>query len=174
MSEQEKEMLESESEAADVEIVEEEEAAEEVNPLPEKLDECNNRLQRLYADFDNYKKRTAKERSELIKNANESLITSLLPLVDNLERACAAAEGESEGLLSGVKMVLKQMQETLTKEGVAVIDETGILFDPHCHQVLMQEPAEEGVESNTVIEILQKGYKLNNKLLRPALVKIAQ
>lgn len=172
MSEQEKEMLESE--AADTEIVEEEQVPEEENPLQEKLDECSNRLQRLYADFDNYKKRTAKERSELIKNANESLINSLLPLVDNLERACAAAEGESEGLLSGVKMVLKQMQEILAKEGVTVIAETGILFDPHCHQVLMQEPAEEGVEINTVIDILQKGYKLNNKLLRPALVKIAQ
>jgi len=158
-----------------------EETVEETSSVEEngdkvELENCKQQLQRLYADFDNYKKRTAREKSELIKNANEDLILDILPVLDNLERAYASAEKSQqiESVLTGMKMILNQMQGVLSKAGVNPVEETGVAFDPHCHQVLMQVECDGLVEENTVVEVLQKGYYLNNKMIRPAMVKVAK
>lgn len=168
-------MTEEKIESQEVEVVEDSlEETEEA--IKEELEQQKQLLQRLYADFDNYKKRTVKEKSELIKNANEELLLQILPVVDNLERAYDSAQKSQqiETILTGMKMILGQMQDVLNKSGLSAIDQIGITFDPHCHQVLMQVECDDLVEENTVLEILQKGYCLNNKIIRPAMVKIAK
>lgn len=169
----------SEEEKQETPEVVEETAEEAVETSPDnnqELEQCKQQLQRLYADFDNYKKRTTRERGELIKSANEDLILEILPVLDNLERAIASAEKSQQvdSILTGMKMISNQLHAVLTKAGVAPVEETGVAFDPHCHQVLMQVECDGVVEENTVVEILQKGYYLNQKMIRPAMVKVAK
>lgn len=167
------EIIETESTVVEETI---EEVNSELEEYKKEIEEQKQQIQRLYADFDNYKKRTSKEKNDLVKTANEELILEFLPVLDNLERAYASAEKSQqvESLLTGVKMILQQLQDVLNKVGVCPVEQTGIPFDPHCHQVLMQVECDGVVEENTVVEVLQKGYYLNNKMIRPAMVKIAQ
>jgi len=142
----------------------------------EEIAQCQQRLQRLYADFDNYKKRTVRERMELIKNANADLIKEILPVLDNLERAYCSAQNSQqvEALLTGVEMIIRQLREVLGKAGVEAVEATGVPFDPHCHEAIIQVSCDGLVEDNTIVEVLQKGYCLNNKTIRPAMVKVAK
>lgn len=177
MNEEKKETELEQEEPPEVTAEEENVQAEEIkDPRDQEIAEYQQRIQRLYADFDNYKKRTVKERTELIKSANEDLILQLLPVLDNLERACSSAQKaqQTEALLTGIEMVIRQMKEVLEKSGVEAVEETGIAFDPYCHQAIMQVDCDGVVEENTVVEILQKGYRLNNKTIRPAMVKVAK
>jgi len=133
------------------------------------------RFLRQVAELENFKKRTAREKEETIKYANENLIKDLLPILDNLERAVDYAKGGGDGrpLLDGIDMVLKSFIDVLNKYGVTQISAIGQTFDPKKHQAIAQVESEKE-EPNTVIEEHLKGYYLLDRLLRPSLVTVAK
>ena len=129
---------------------------------------------RARADLENFRKRAQREKEDLLKFSNETILRELLPVIDNLERALqhAAVDGE-KGLLQGVELTLGQFAKVLEKFNVVAIDAVGELFDPAQHEAMGQiESSEQPV--NTVVQLLQKGYLLNDRLLRPAMVLIAK
>jgi len=133
----------------------------------------DDRLLRLAADFDNYKKRAARERAEYVALANERLVKELLPILDDLERALDAADEHEEAKLEeGVRLVHRSLEQVLAREGVEVIDTSGA-FDPHVHEAMLAQPVE-GAESGTVVDVMQKGYKLGNRVVRAARVIVAE
>lgn len=139
----------------------------------ETLRETHERYVRIAADFDNYKKRAARERDETVKLGNERLLKELLPIVDNLERALQAGGADSQGILAGVRMVHKQFVDTLGKFGVKAFSAVGEPFDPTRHEALMQQETSE-VAPGTVVSEMVKGYLLHDKLVRPAAVVVAR
>jgi molecular chaperone GrpE len=133
----------------------------------------DDRLLRLAADFENYKKRAARERAEYVALANERLLTELLPVLDDLERALAAAEEHEEAQLEqGVRLVHRSLASLLERNGVIEIDVTA-KFDPHVHEALLSQPAEDR-EQGDVLDVVQKGYKLGDRVVRPARVIVAE
>jgi molecular chaperone GrpE len=135
--------------------------------------EADDRLLRLAADFENYKKRAAREREEYVRLANERLLKELLPVLDDLERALVAAEQHEEAQLEdGVRLVHKALQSLLERNGVSEIAADG-KFDPHVHEALLTQPAEDK-EQGDVVDVLQKGYKLGDRVVRPARVIVAE
>src|SRR5436309_8112347 len=139
--------------------------------LRAERDELFDRLQRLAAEFDNFRKRNARENAALTERANERLVKELIPILDDLGRALeAATEHEEAKLEEGVRLVQRAMSDLLTKEGLAEIETQG-KFDPHVHEALLSQPSDE--DEGTVIEVVQKGYKLGDKVLRPARVVVA-
>lgn len=139
-----------------------------------KAEDHYGQLQRLQADFDNYRKRTQKEKTELIKYASERLVGELLPVLDNFDRAVSAAKVNPDftSFSQGVEMILRQMQTALSKEGLKEMDAVGQPFDPNLHEAVLRVASEEHPE-NTVVEELQKGYYLKEKVLRPCMVKVS-
>ena len=136
-------------------------------------EELNNKYLRLYAEFDNYKKRVNKDKEELAKYGNESLIYELLPVIDSLELALKHASGESQaGIVTGVEMTLKELQRTLEKFGVAKIDAAGKKFDPSIHHAMTQIERDD-IEEKHVAEDLRTGYLYRDKVLRPSLVSVS-
>jgi molecular chaperone GrpE len=136
-------------------------------------DELNNKYLRLYAEFDNYKKRVNKDKEELVKYGNESLIYELLPIIDSLELALKHATGEPLiGIVRGVEMTLKELQRTLEKFGLIKIDATGKEFDPSIHHAMTQVERED-IEEKMVAEELRAGYLYRDKVLRPSLVAVS-
>jgi molecular chaperone GrpE len=128
-------------------------------------------LRRLAAEFDNYRKRVARDHERIVERAGERLVKELLPVLDDLERALEAAERHEEATLEdGVRLVHRQLAETLRKEGLEEIETEGP-FDPHVHEALLSQPSDE--EEGSVIEVLQKGYRLGDRVLRPARVVVA-
>ncbi len=135
--------------------------------------EVDDRLLRLAADFDNYKKRAARERQEYIAFANERLLKELLPILDDLERALDAAEQHEEGQLEdGVRLVYRSLASLLERQGVQQIPTDG-KFDPHVHEALLAQPSEDA-ETGAVIDVVQKGYKIGDRVVRPARVIVAE
>jgi molecular chaperone GrpE len=158
----------------EVENVETEEQPEvgELEALKRERDELVDTAQRVQAEFDNFRRRTARERTELFTLANERLVKELLPVLDDLTRALGAAEQHEEATLEeGVRLVHRQLAQILEKEGLAEIETEGV-FDPHVHEALLSQPCE--AESGSVIEVLQKGYRLGDRVLRPARVIVAE
>jgi molecular chaperone GrpE len=144
-----------------------EEVVEERQPAED------DRLLRLAADFENYKKRAAREREEYVALANERLLKELLPILDDLERALAAAEQHEEAQLEeGVRLVHRSLASLLARNGVTEIEAAG-KFDPHVHEALLQQPAEDK-ESGDVVDVIQKGYTLGGRVVRPARVIVAE
>ena len=142
--------------------------------LTAQLQEINDKYVRLYAEFENYKKRVNKDKEELIKYGNENLLYELLPVIDNLEMALKhASNNVSSGLVQGVEITLKELNKTLEKFGLIAIDADGKPFDPLIHHAMMQVERDD-VEENTVVEELRKGYMLKDKVLRPALVAVSK
>ncbi len=141
-----------------------------------KAQENWDRFLRLNADFDNFKKRTAKDRLEAIKFANEDLIERLLPVLDNFEAAITAGNnadaGSIESLVTGVKMILGQLKTVVTDAGLQEIDALGKPFDPVVHEALSEEPSDEVAEGH-VLRQMRKGYKLRDRLVRPASVVVS-
>ncbi len=139
-----------------------------------KAEEHYDHLQRLQAEFDNYRKRTLKEKTEIIKYASERLVGELLPVLDNFERAASAAQINPDftSFSQGVEMILRQLQTALSKEGLKAMDAVGQPFDPNLHDAVLRVDSEEHPE-NTVVEELQKGYFLKEKVLRPSMVKVS-
>ena len=135
--------------------------------------EADDRLLRLAADFENYKKRAARERAEYVALANERLIGELIPILDDLERALGAAEQHQEAQLDeGVRLVHRSLAGLLERHGLRPIETEG-RFDPHVHEALLSQPDDE-LESGTVLQVLQKGYRLGDKVIRPARVIVAE
>ncbi len=129
------------------------------------------RLQRLQADFDNYRKRVKSEKQEWTEQAVYDLMRELLAVVDNLDRACQAG-GSSETLLAGIELVYKQLLSVLEKQGLNAIEASGMEFNPNYHHAVIQVDSEE--PENTIVEELQKGYRLHERVLRPSMVKVAK
>jgi molecular chaperone GrpE len=156
-----------------------EEAVEEL-PFDEKgrltaeLQEINDKYLRLYAEFENYKKRVNKDKEELIRYGNESLLYELLPAIDNLEMALNhASNNVSEGLVQGVEITLKELQKTLEKFGLSVIEANGKPFNPLVHHAMTQVERDD-VDEKTVVEEFRKGYMFRDKVLRPSLVAVSK
>ena len=134
-------------------------------------DEYLNDLKRVAADFDNYRKRAARDQADLAARAHERLVKELLPVLDDLERALvAAAEHEEAKLEEGVRLVHRELVEALAREGLVEIETDGS-FDPHIHEALLSQPSE--AEEGAVLDVLQKGYRLGDRVLRPARVVVA-
>ncbi len=136
-----------------------------------KIRELTNSLQHLQAEFENYKKRVEKEKEGLINYASQNLIIKLLPIVDSFESAIKNHKDKNK-FLEGMKLVFSQFYLTLEKEGLKQINPLNEKFDPYKHEVMMHE--KNNKPDNTIIEVLQKGYILNNKVIRHAKVKIAK
>ncbi|OAT82302.1 nucleotide exchange factor GrpE [Desulfotomaculum copahuensis] len=131
------------------------------------------RLVRLQADFENYRKRTQREREEFFKFAGEQVVTALLPVLDNLERALAAKDQDPAGVVAGVEMIHRQLQDVLAKEGLSPLKAVGEQFDPALHEAVMQEESTTACD-NTVLEEFCRGYCFKDRLIRPAMVKVAR
>jgi molecular chaperone GrpE len=156
-----------------------EEAVEEL-PFDEKerltaeLQEINDKYLRLYAEFENYRKRVNKDKEELVRYGNESLLYELLPVIDNLEMALNhASNNVSEGLVQGVEITLKELQKTLEKFGLSVIEANGKPFNPLVHHAMTQVERDD-VEEKTVVEEFRKGYMFRDKVLRPSFVAVSK
>ena len=156
-----------------------EEAVEEANPLQEQLDAANAKTaeylalaQRVQADFENFRRRNESVRADSFAEGRRDVATVMLPVLDNLERAVEAAAGTSdEALKNGVELVLKQMNEAYKKLDVTEINRLGEKFDPNLENAILQGSEDEG-EPGTVCQVLQKGYRMGDKVLRHAMVKV--
>ncbi|MCX5751695.1 MAG: nucleotide exchange factor GrpE [Candidatus Saganbacteria bacterium] len=139
-----------------------------------QIDEDKQKLLRTLADLDNYKKRMAQEREEIVKLSNETLILAMLPVLDGMERAFKATKNnkENEEIIKGLALIKKQFEDALMKFGVQTVDATGKPYDPHFMEAIMQQESD-GPE-HIVLEETQKGYLLYNKLIRPAMVIVSK
>ena len=148
---------------------------QKIKELETKLEEAENRYLRLLADFENYRRRVNIEKQASEKYRAQSLISDLLPVLDNFERALqvTVSDEQAKSLLQGMKMVYNGVLEALKKEGLEEIEAAGKEFDPNIHQAVMVAN-DETVGPNIVVEELQKGYKLKDRVIRPAMVKVNQ
>ena len=153
------------------------EQLEELQARAAKADENWERLLRTTADFDNFKKRAARERQDAARYANESLVQKLIPILDNFEMALAAtqagAAANAQSLADGVAMILQQFKSTLAEAGVEEVEAAGKPFDPNLHEAVSQQESAE-VPEGQVLQQLRKGYRLRERLLRPATVIVAK
>jgi molecular chaperone GrpE len=149
-----------------------EEHVDEVEALQKERDELVDTLQRVQAEFENFRKRAARDQASLVARAHERLVKELLPVLDDLERAVEAAEAHEEAKLEeGVALVTRSFADVLRREGLVEVETDG-KFDPHVHEALLSQPSE--AEEGTVIEVIQKGYRLGDRVLRPARVVISR
>ena len=163
------------------EEVQEAVAGEEIDPsekikeLEQKLAEYENSYLRLRADFDNYRRREQKERESFKKYRAQDLISSLLPALDNFERAMQVEpeNEQSKTLIQGMDMIYRELIKALEAEGAVQIEAVGKEFDPHLHQAVMQVE-DASYDSNIVVEEFQKGYQLKDRVIRPSMVKVNQ
>jgi molecular chaperone GrpE len=136
-----------------------------------RADEHLDDLRRVAADFDNYRKRVVRDQERLVQHANERLVKELLPVLDDLQRALDAAEHHEEAKLEeGVKLVHRALADVLRKEGLEEIETDG-RFDPHVHEALLSQPSE--AEEGTVVQVLQRGWRIGDRVLRPARVVVS-
>jgi molecular chaperone GrpE len=148
------------------------ELQERLAAVEAERDEYLDDLKRLAAEFDNYRKRTARDQESLVARAHERLVKELLPVLDDLERALhAAAEHEEAKLEDGVRLVHRELRDALAKEGLEEISTDGG-FDPHVHEALLSQPSD--ADDGAIIEVVQKGYRLGDRVLRPARVVISE
>lgn len=174
---------------APVEAVEEVDAAQPEEPQPDQLAQRRvqinaliaekaslyDKLLRGQAEFENYRKRVERERSELYQRGRDDVLLQFLPVVDNFERALSSletSEGDEEALRHGVELIHKQFKDALSKFGLEAVEAVGQVFDPHVHEAVTTEATDKH-EENTVIEEFQRGYRIGDRLLRPAKVKVA-
>lgn len=146
---------------------------ERIAALEAERDEYLDLLQRKQAEFENFRKRAARDQERLVAHAHERLVRELLPVLDDLERALEAAERHEEAaLVDGVKLVERSLRAALEKEGLVEIETDGP-FDPHVHEAVLAQPREDA-ESGAVVDVLQRGYRLGDKVVRPARVIVAE
>jgi len=167
-----------ESEVAEKETIQEKQEADasqnnSENEVSKDDEELNVRYLRLAADFQNFKKRVEKEKGDIYAYANEKIVVELLDVIDNFERALEHSNDSSEGFAEGMNMIFKQFKGVLEKSGVEEMSAIGEPFDPNFHHAVMTENSAE-FESGEVTQVLQKGYLLNKKVIRPAMVKVAE
>ena len=148
------------------------ELEERIARLEAERDEYLADVKRVAADFDNYRKRAVRDQESLVARAHERLVKDLLPVLDDLERALEAAEQHEEAKLEdGVRLVHRELRGTLEKEGLVEIETDGE-FDPHVHEALLSQASEE--DDGAILQVIQKGYRLGDRVLRPARVVISQ
>jgi molecular chaperone GrpE len=158
-------------EVENTEQTEEQAEVIELEALRAENEELIDTLQRVKAEFDNYRKRAARDQESLVARAGERIVKELLPVLDDLERALEAVESHEEAKLEeGVKLVHRQLEQLLAREGLAPVATDG-KFDPNVHEALLTQPS--AAEEGSVIEVLQKGYRLGDRVLRPARVVVA-
>ncbi|ANU23530.1 nucleotide exchange factor GrpE [Planococcus donghaensis] len=172
-SEVQSETADTETPETDLPVEEEAEPVDEVEELRKQLEAEQNKYLRLLADYDNFKRRTQKDKEIANKFRSQSLLADLLPVLDNFERAMSATtkSEESASLLKGIEMVQKSLLEAVNREGLEEIKAVGEQFDPNFHQAVMQEK-DDSAEPGVVLQELQKGYILKDRVLRPAMVKV--
>ncbi len=146
----------------------------EAEHLKQQLEEDKNRLLRALADFDNYKKRSALEKEQFTRFANETLISELLPILDGFGRALDAAKkiNASEEMMKGLALIQKQLEDVLKKHGAQKVEALSKPYDPHFHEAIMQK--EDAGPEGIIIEEVQKGYTLHGKLIRPSMVIVSK
>jgi molecular chaperone GrpE len=149
--------------------------ASEMEELRAKIDAITDQMLRVAAEFENYKKRVRREQTELMKYAGENIIKDLIPILDNFERAINSAKSNSsfDSFYQGVDLIYKQMLDLLKQRGVSQIEAVGKNFDPNLHEAIVHVPSSEYPE-NTVIEEFQKGFMLNDRVVRPAIVSVSK
>ncbi|MCJ7841823.1 nucleotide exchange factor GrpE [Lederbergia sp. NSJ-179] len=174
-SEAETQQKETDVDEARSEEEKKDETTSKIEELQAKLEEAENRYLRLYADFENSRRRARQELEAREKYKSQELITELLPAIDNFERAMAIEpeNEQSKALLNGVEMVYRSIIEALKQAGAEQIEAVGKKFDPNYHQAVMQI-SDEQFESNTIVEEFQKGYILKDRVIRPSMVKVNQ
>ena len=143
-----------------------------VDALEAQLKEKNDRILRLQADFENFRRRTAKEKEELTAVITQNILGDLLPLLDNFERAMAVEQTDGEAFRKGMEMIFTQLKEVLDKNGLEHIEAEGQPFDPNVHQAVMRVENPD-VSDGTVTQVLQKGYRAKGRVIRPAMVQVA-
>ena len=169
----------SESDAAEADAAAEAEAPDEdaaalkaqVESLKAALEEKDNRVKRLQADFENFRRRTSKEREELANVVTQDLLKSMLPILDNFDRAMAAEQKDNESFQKGVEMIYTQLHETLKNAGLELINTAGQKFDPNFHQAVMRVENPD-LEDDTIAQELQKGYIVKGRVIRPSMVQV--
>ncbi|MFJ7971354.1 nucleotide exchange factor GrpE [Psychrobacillus sp. NPDC096389] len=174
VEELETEKLEEQTEATSEETIENKvEEIDEVTLLKQQLEEEQNKAIRLRADFENYKRRVQLDKEADYKYRAQSVLSDILPVLDNFERALAVetTSEEAASLAKGVEMVYRSLLDAVAKEGLEQIEAEGVPFDPNFHQAVMQEK-DDSKDSGIVLQELQKGYKLKDRILRPSMVKV--
>ena len=161
----------ADDDAATVSFSAEGQFAAEAQRLSAKLQETESSLKRLRADFENYRRRTAKEKEELSDFVAQGILKDLLPLLDNFERAMAAEQTDAMAFQKGIEMIFTQFAEILKKNGLTQIDTTNVQFDPNFHQAVMRVENPE-LEDGTIVAELQKGYMAKGRVIRPAMVQV--
>ena len=154
----------------DAQISLEDEKSKKIDELTKQAEQMKDLAQRTQAEFMNYKKRTAKEMQDITVFANEKIMSDLITVLDNFERAMSIEENNDDPLYKGVELIQKQLIDTLKKYGLQDIEAKDQPFDPNFHHAVMQEEAD---TPGMVLEVLQKGYKLKDKVLRAAMVKVS-
>jgi molecular chaperone GrpE len=154
------------------ELIEEvKEKNEKIEEMDAEIDDLLSRLQRLQADFVNYRKRSQREKAEMTDRGKVKLCSSLLPVIDNFERALKAEDGQDD-FYQGVEMIYNQLLKSFADQGIEEILAEGEEFNPEYHEAIMRVESEEYAEG-TVIEVVQKGFSLDDRVIRPAMVKVA-
>lgn len=143
-----------------------------VAELEAQIAEANDKYTRLFAEYDNYRKRSAKEREGIYTDAYVDAIGEILPILDNMERALQYKDNDSENIARGLEMIMKSFIDTLSKMGVSEIEALGATFDPNLHNAVMHVD-DEAYGENEIVEVFMKGYRKGDKVLRHSMVKVA-
>lgn len=147
---------------------------QELDQVKSELEEAKDKYLRLFAEFDNFKKRSIKERFDLMKTAAQETLTALLPILDDFDRAKKSSEEGSEIFSEGVKLVYSKLYSTLELKGLKAMDSNGLDFDPEYHEAITNIPAPSEEMKGKVIDTVEKGYTLNDKIIRYAKVVVAE
>ena len=165
-------VTDTEVESADVTVEDVPAEEDKMSELEAQLQEKNDRILRLQADFENFRRRTAKEKEELAAVITQNILGDLLPLLDNFERAMAVEQSDGEAFQKGVEMIFTQLREVLDKHGLQSIEAEGQTFDPNFHQAVMRVEDSDAPDG-TITQVLQKGYQAKGRVIRPAMVQVA-
>lgn len=170
----EKESQKSELEQTEEQSAEDQDLTKELEQLKAELEESKDKYLRLFAEFDNFKKRSIKERFDLLKTAAQETITSLLPILDDFDRAKKSADSGNEVFSEGVQLVYQKLYSTLEQKGLKSMDSNGADFDPEWHEAVTDIPAPSEDMKGKIIDTIEKGYILNEKIIRYAKVVVAK
>lgn len=163
------EMPETDERAENTECTEK---CDDVNPLEKELGETKEQLLRVTAEYANFRKRSEKEKQDSYVFAKSDTIKELLPVIDNLERALQSEQQDFDGLKKGVEMTFESLMSTLKKLGIEVYGKSGDIFDPNLHNAVMHIE-DENLKDGEIVDVFQKGYKIDDRIIRPAMVKSA-
>ncbi len=170
------EIKQNEAEAAEAPVKEKKEKKSkkdaEIEKLRQQLAEKEDLLLRTAAEFDNFKKRTEREKTGIAEFAKANVIKELLPILDNIDRAALLEDKASQDYIKGIELIVKQLEALGSKLNISEIAQVGDSFDPNCHNAVMHIE-DDGFGENVIAEVLQKGYKIGDTVIRPAMVKVA-